>query len=324
MANPAAEQPFPGSIPFRPLTISDILNGLLRTVKMTWRVLVTVGLIVGFIAGILSLVITFISTVFGISEFEETLTTAAEEATSSEELLAAFDQITENIGIILVGFALALVSALVMQVIATGVVTHIAADAVLGRKILSSEAWARIQPRVFGLVGLALTVFAIAIAAAAVAVVPVILISQVMPNITPGLLIIGLIAALVLAIIISIRLGLAAPIYILEQTTITKAISRSNQLVSGSSWRVFGYIILSSLLAQILGSVFSAPTQTAAIAASASNPDSSTATFLATLSTIISTAVALPVTATILTLLYTDLRIRKENFAEELKRASGN
>jgi len=128
----------------------------------------------------------------------------------------------------------------------------------------------------------------------------------------------------VLVVIVSVRLAFTALIYILEQTTIAKALSRSNQLVAGSSWRVFGYIILSSLLAQILGSVFSAPTQSAAIAASTSNPDSSTATFLATLSTIISTAVALPVTATILTLLYTDLRICKENFAEELKRASEN
>jgi len=324
VANPSSEQPLSGSIPFRPLAIGDIFTGLLRTVKMTWRVLLVVGLIVGFIAGLLSLVVTFISALLGISEFEQRLSTAASEATTNEELLAAFDEISENLGIIILGFTLALISALIMQVISTGVITHIAADAVLGRKILSSEAWVRIRPRVFGLVGLALVVFAFAITGAAIAVVPIILVSQVMPNVTPGLLIIGLIAALMLVVIVSVRLTFTAPIYILEQTTIAKALSRSNQLVAGSSWRVFGYIILSSLLAQILGSVFSAPTQSAAIAVSTSNPDSSTATFLATLSTIISTAVALPVTATILTLLYTDLRIRKENFAEELKRASEN
>jgi hypothetical protein len=283
-----------------------------------------VGVVVGFIAGLLSLLVTFISSIFGISDFEEELAAAAENATTNEELLAAFESLTENIGIIFLGFALALTSALVMQVIATGVITHIAADAILGRKISAGDAWMRVKPRVLGLIGLSLAVFLIAIAAAAIAAVPIVLVGQFMPMVTPGLIVVGIIAALVLAIIVSIRLGLAAPIYILEQTTIGKALSRSSGLVSGSSWRIFGYIVLSSLLAQIMGSIFAAPTSTLASLAQADTPDSSTATFLTAISTIVSTAVALPITATVLTLVYTDLRIRKENFAEELRRASEN
>lgn len=322
MANLGNEQPFPGSIPFRPLTIGDILAGLLRTVKLTWRVLIVVGLVVGFAAGALSLVITFISNLFGLDEAEQTIADSAANATTNEELIAAFADLSDNLSSILLGFSLALVSALVMQVIATGVITHIAADAILGRKISGSDAWARIQPRILGLIGLSIAVFLIAIAGAAIGVVPILLLAPFTSGISAGFIIIGLVAALVFAIAVSIRLGLAAPIYILEQTTIGKALIRSNELVKGSSWRVLGYVILSSIIAQILGSVFSAPTQSAAIAAGAADPASSTATFLESISTVISTAVALPVTATVLTLVYADLRIRKENFADELRRAS--
>lgn len=322
MANLGNEQPFPGSIPFRPLTISDILAGLLRTVKLTWRVLITVGLVVGFAAGLLSLVVTFISNLFGLDEAEQAITESAAGATSNEELIEAFAALSDNLSSLLLGFSLALTSALVMQVIATGVVTHIAADAILGRRISGNDAWVRIQPRILGLIALSVAVFLIAIAGAAIGVVPILLLAPFTSGVSAGLIIIGLVAALIFAIAVSIRLGLAAPIYILEQTTIGKALSRSNDLVKGSSWRVLGYVILSSILAQILGSVFSAPTQTAALSAGASNPDSSAATFLTTISTVISTAVALPITATVLTLVYADLRIRKENFAEELRRAS--
>ncbi|CAB4569123.1 MAG: hypothetical protein F2563_00870 [Actinobacteria bacterium] len=322
MANLGNEQPFPGSIPFRPLTIGDILGGLLRTVKLTWRVLIVVGLVVGFAAGILSLVITFISNLFGLDEAEQTIAESAANATTNEELIAAFADLSDNLSSIVLGFSLALVSALVMQVIATGVITHIAADAILGRKISGSDAWARIQPRILGLIVLSIAVFLIAIAGAAIGVVPILLLAPFTSGISAGFIIIGLVAALVFAIAVSIRLGLAAPIYILEQTTIGKALSRSNDLVKGSSWRVLGYVILSSIIAQILGSVFSAPSQTAALAAAATNPGSGTATFLESISTVISTGVALPVTATVLTLVYADLRIRKENFADELRRAS--
>ena len=322
MANLGNEQPFPGSIPFRPLSIGDILGGLLRTVKLTWRVLIVVGLVVGFAAGILSLVITFISNLFGLDDAEQTIAESAANATTNEELIAAFADLSDNLSSILLGFSVALVSALVMQVIATGVITHIAADAILGRKISGSDAWARIQPRILGLIVLSIAVFLIAIAGAAIGVVPILLLAPFTSGISAGFIIIGLVAALVFAIAVSIRLGLAAPIYILEQTTISKALSRSNELVKGSSWRMLGYVILSSIIAQILGSIFSAPTQSAAIAAAATNPDSSAATFLESISTVISTAVALPVTATVLTLVYADLRIRKENFADELRRAS--
>lgn len=289
---------------------------------MTWRVLITVGLVVGFAAGLLALVTTFIASVFGLDDAETTLTEATTGSATNEELIAALTDITDNLSGIFIGFALALTSALIMQVIATGVITHIAADAILGRRISGSDAWARIQPRIFGLVGLSLAVFLIAIAGAAIAVIPVLVLAPFSSGITVGFVVIGLIAALIFAIVVSVRLGLAAPIYILEQTSITKAISRSNQLVKGSSWRLFGYVVLSSIIAQFLGGIFSLPTQTASLAAQTNNPDSSTGTFLETLSTVISTAVALPITATVLTLFYTDLRIRKENFAEELRRAS--
>lgn len=322
MANPLNEQPFPGSIPFRPLTLSDVMAGLFRTIRAAWRVLIVVGLIVGFAAGLLSLVTTFIANLFGLDEASQSLADASAGNPSNEELLAILTDLTENLSGIFIGFALALTSALIMQVIATGVITHIAADSILGRKLTANEAWSRVQPRILGLMGLAIAVFAIAIAAAAIAVVPVLLLAPFSSGITLGFIVIGIVAALIFAIVISVRLGLAAPIYILEQTTITKALSRSNQLVKGSSWRLFGYVVLSSIIAQFLGGIFSLPTQTAALFAQTNNPAASTATFLETLTTVISTAVALPITATVLTLLYTDLRIRQENFAEELRRAS--
>jgi hypothetical protein len=324
MAQSSNEQPFPGSIPFRELSIGDIFSGLFRTIRQTWRVLFAVGAVVGLIAGLLSLVITFFSALFGLDDAEQALTDSTVGATSTADLADALAQLSDDISTLLLGFSLALISALIMQVLAAGVITHIAADAILGRRITGSEAWARIKPRIAGLIGLALAVFGLAIAGAAVAIVPILVLSPFSSQLASGLLISSLVAALVLAIVISIRLSLAAPIYILEQTTIGKAITRSNQLIKGSSWRLFGYLVLSSIIAQFIGGIFALPTQTAALAAANSDPTSSLATFFESVSTVISTAVALPITAIVLTLLYTDLRIRKENFADELRRASGN
>ena len=324
MAESSNEQPFPGSIPFRELVIGDIFAGLGRTVRMTWRVLVAVGAVVGLIAGLLSLVITFVSALLGLDEVEQAITDSTIGATSSADLTQALVQLTGDISTLLLGFALALISALIMQVIAAGVITHIAADAVLGRKISGTDAWERIKPRVFGLIGLALAVFGLAIAAAAIAVIPILVLAPFSSGVSSGILITGLLVGLIMAIVVSIRLSLAAPIYVLEHTTISKAIARSNQLVKGSSWRIFGYLVLSSIIAQFIGGIFSLPTQTAAVAAATNDPTSSTATFFESISTVISTAVALPITAIVLTLLYTDLRIRKEDFAQELRRASEN
>jgi hypothetical protein len=291
---------------------------------MTWRVLIAVGAVVGFIAGLLALVITFVSALLGLDEIEQAITDSTSGATSSTDLTQALAQLNDDISTLLLGFSLALISALIMQVIAAGVITHIAADAVLGRKISGADAWARIKPRVLGLIGLALAVFGLAIAAAAIAVIPILVLAPFSTGLTSALLITGLLAGLIMAIVVSVRLSLAAPIYVLEHTTISKAIARSNQLIKGSSWRIFGYLVLSSIIAQFIGGIFSLPTQTAAVAAAATNPTSSIATFFESLTTVISTAVALPITAIVLTLLYTDLRIRKEDFAQELKRASEN
>ncbi|KGA09209.1 MAG: hypothetical protein GM45_2065 [actinobacterium acAMD-5] len=320
MAQPA-EQPFPGSIPFRALTVGEIFTGTARTVRGTFKVLLTVGFAVGTIAAFMNLVLTFIGSASSLGIIEEL---ESSEPDTPADFQALLTSISDDIPSLLFAFSVSLVSALVLQVIATGVITHIAADAVLGRKTTAESAWQRIVPKILSLIALSGLTFLFALLAAGLALLPGLLLVTMNTDAGAILLLIGLFVAIFFAVWISLRLSVAAPVLILEETSIVNSLKRSSELVKGFTLRLLGIIFLSSLAAQLIGSIFATPFTISANTADVSDPTTSTGTFLESAGIVVSTAFSIPITAIVLTLVYTDLRIRKENFAEELKRASGS
>jgi len=115
------------------------------------------------------------------------------------------------------------------------------------------------------------------------------------------LVLIGLILIIIPGIFIAVRFTVAAQAAVLERQSVTGSLRRSWQLVEGNWWRVFGIVIVVTILVGVLETIASR-----VVGAAAGD----------VLGTGLSTAVVgifiQPIQAIALTLLYYDLRIRKE------------
>jgi hypothetical protein len=115
------------------------------------------------------------------------------------------------------------------------------------------------------------------------------------------LVIIGLIIFIIPGIYIGVRFTVSAQAAVLERQSVTNSLRRSWNLVEGNWWRVFGIVLvvailvflLETLVGRLVGAVVGAALGTG-------------------LSTVVVGIVIQPIQSIALTLLYYDLRIRKE------------
>lgn len=121
----------------------------------------------------------------------------------------------------------------------------------------------------------------------------------------------GLFVLLVGAIYVAIRLAVATPALLVENPGVTGALRRSWELVQGNWWRTFGVLVVSSLLVGIIAAVISG-LMTAPLAGG--GDDRLPRAILSTLGTVLANVVTLPLQAAVLTVVYFDLRVRREGF----------
>jgi len=109
---------------------------------------------------------------------------------------------------------------------------------------------------------------------------------------------------------------------VVEQRGAVDALGRSRQLAKGYFWHVFGVLILLQILANVVAAAFSVPfamgAQIGAVgAASSGGAPSTTTVFLQDFAVVISHVINVllsPILPIAVTLLYYDLRVRKEGF----------
>lgn len=104
--------------------------------------------------------------------------------------------------------------------------------------------------------------------------------------------------------------AVAVPALLIEGARGTKAIGRSWTLVRGRRWPILGVLLLAYLLSSLLNGILSV----GVLGASGFETDSARYVVLSTISGAISTSVTVPVYATIVALIYFDLRVRHEGF----------
>lgn len=121
----------------------------------------------------------------------------------------------------------------------------------------------------------------------------------------------GFIALILPGIYIGVRLFLASPALIVEDQSATGAMGRSWSLVGGRWWSTFGVIVVSLLLIAIIGGLLNALLIAPLFADSENDLLGG---ILTTLGTIVSNVITIPLQAAVLTILYFDLRVRKEGF----------
>ena len=311
----------PGVIPLRPLGVGEILDGAVTTIRRNPAAMLGLSAVVAVVSQLLVLGASWL--------FLSDLTTADQlsSAATPDELLDAFSG----------SIAPLMVSSFVMwigTVFVTGVLTVVVGRAVLGENLTARQAWDAAKGRLLRLLGL--TVIYTAIWAGALIVIFAVgaLAAVLGSDFAPAFVVIGIVAAIPVCVWLYVRYALAGPSLILENTDagngeprpmgIIGALRRSAQLVRGSWWRVFGILVLVTVIVWIITQVVAVPFNVPALVGGGLNDNTSFgALAIGSLGGIVAATITAPFSAAATALLYIDRRIRREGLDLELARAAG-
>lgn len=313
-----APSPQPGVIPLRPLQLGDLFDGTFRAIRSNPAVMF--GFSVALLA-ILSLIGAAVQAAFSGSFYsiiDDPQAALDNDLTNTSSGLASL--LVSNFG----------TSALTMlaTTILSGILALTVSDAVLGRVTALGNAWARVRPRLWTLIGTSILMGIIQTVAVVVVLVlfSIPLIAAVSSRSDPGALavvplLIGIPVALAAALFLTVRLLFAPMTVVLEDLGPIAAIKRSWALSRGGFWRICGRFLLIGLVTAvasgfvggavgILGSLFMFVTSPAVGVAI-------TAFLTGTVSGLV-----VPIAAAFETLMYVDERMRRENLAPVLAQAA--
>jgi hypothetical protein len=298
---------------FYPLDFNRIMEMTFSLVRFRYRTMLAASLIVLLPVAIL----------FGAS----TLITAQENAEWVDavgrfsrgdpfDVLASYPWGTLLLGL-LVGAIVALGG-----FVATAAVSYIAAATFEGRAMTAGEAVRKALGRFSALTGAYLVTFLVSagiIILGMVVAVPLFTMSSAGGQLTPGpvvfLGIVAIVAAFALIVFLTVRWSLLVPTTVTESTGATESLRRSWKLVSGSTWRVIGFLIVVGLtvgmVAFVLGMLITLATGAVSlsITQTATTVDPSRLA-LANFLTMLVAAALTPFSAVATLLLYFDLRWR--------------
>jgi hypothetical protein len=129
------------------------------------------------------------------------------------------------------------------------------------------------------------------------------------------LAVLGLILLIVPGVYLYISFAVAVPVLLTEGLKGRRALGRSRQLVKGRFWPTFGVVFLGAIL---VGIVQGALAGLAGAASFSGGPDTFASYTAETIATVVGSVIATPLTAAFITVLYFDLRVRKEAFDLQL------
>ncbi|MFF8426135.1 glycerophosphoryl diester phosphodiesterase membrane domain-containing protein [Streptomyces sp. NPDC016566] len=317
---PAAK---PGVIPLRPLGVGEILDGAVSTMRTYWRTVLGISLTVS--------VLTQLSVILlqGLLLKDSATTSALNDRSATPS------EILQAVGALMAGTGLVAVITVVGTIVATALLTTVTSRAVLGKPVSTGEAWRDARPQVPKLFGLLLLLGLISVGVLLCGALPGILVAVAGGNTAASIavVVLGVLAAAVVAVWLTVRFSLASPALMLERQSIVKSMSRSAKLVRGSWWRVLGIQLLAGLIANIVSSLVVIPFTLVAAAVSGDgtvglfSPDAPSPGWsfliISGIGSVIGTMITLPINAGVIVLLYIDQRIRREALDLELARAAG-
>ncbi len=318
---PPPQAPRPGIVALRPLGVSDILDGALGYIRRNPRTVLGLSAALSLVLLVLSFV-TNLASFQSLASVGSALSDPTEPSADPTTLVSGGGDITSLVGVLL---------SVPVSILATGLLTVVVGQAVLGRRMSAGQAWRAARPRLWTLIGLTLLlgliVGGIAIGGLAVAVLLGILVGG--ANAVVGILL-GLVlgaAALVCAAWLAVRFLLAPVVVMLEKAGVRTALRRSARLVTGSWWRICGIYLLAQIIAGVVGQVLTLPFAIGGIVLGAAFPSTGAFWWLALaaigLGTFVSSLVTMPFMAGVTALQYVDQRIRREALDIELGRAAG-
>ncbi|WP_432572815.1 glycerophosphoryl diester phosphodiesterase membrane domain-containing protein [Kineococcus sp. SYSU DK005] len=318
---PGAGGPQPGIVPLRPLGLGEIWDGAFRAFRQNPRVMVGLSALVV----VATSAVTVVASVLVARDVVRT-TTALEAGTGDPaELLLG---LTSSGPLVLLSTLLQVVSVQLLN----GVLILSVSRAVLGRTISVAELWRVSRPRLLPLLLLSVLV-TLAGGVGALALVPgvlVLVLADAGAAVASGvvLLLAGLLAWVATGLWLWAKWSMAAPALLLEGLSVRRSLGRSWRLTRGSTWRVLGVLLLTSVVVLVvvaavqtpfalLGSLVMALLDGGSVTVSVAASQA-----VSTLGSVLGSVVAYPFLASVTALLYVDLRVRREGLDVELHRAA--
>jgi hypothetical protein len=317
-------------IPLRPIALGEILDGSFTSVRR--NPVATLG-IAAIVLTAFGVIVTALEAV--LSHYANPLNIPGPGPISQAQVA----RLGSDVGSYLLTVLLPTVTVAVFLgfaawIILTGVLTTVIGRGVLGHRITLGEAWRIALPRLPALLGaLWLMVAVLAVPWGALVLVGFVLVSAGAPaGALAALLVIGSLGLICLSIWFSVMFSMFAPAVVLERQGPFRALARSWRLVRRSFWRVFGILLLGSIITAIVGSILRFPFEIIGGVTGGFGgfggftPDfqpSILGLIISAVGLIVAGTVTYPISAGITVLLYVDLRMRREGLDLVLQTVSG-
>ncbi len=288
--------PRPGVIPLRPLGVGEILDGAVKT--MTRYAVVMFGL-------------TAILVTIG-----QVIATVAQIPTADVAFdPAAMDTAPEGMAGWVGGQLIAAVISGLVTIVLLGMLTTVVKTAVLGDRITIGETWTAARPHLLRILGLYLL--------GVVAGITLVAIVTGSFFVHWAIGIVAVLAALALVVWVGVLVSLSVPALVFEKSGVITAIKRSIALVRGTWWRVLGVLLLVMLIVIGISLIFMIPFGILSGIAGYATASNVPVLVISAIGGILLSIVVTPFSTAATSLLYVDLRMRKEGLDIELARASG-
>ena len=127
--------------------------------------------------------------------------------------------------------------------------------------------------------------------------------------------VVGFIFCIIPGVYLWVAFAVSIPVLLTEGVKGSEALGRSRRLVQDRWWPTFGIVLLGTILAGIVSALVGG---VAGFSAGSAGPDTITGFVVRTIGGILGSMVSTPFTAAFVTVLYFDLRVRKEGFDLQL------
>ncbi|WP_186355668.1 hypothetical protein [Streptomonospora sp. PA3] len=313
--------PRPGVIALRPLTLGDVFNGAFGYIRQNPKATLGLALVVSALFSIVSSI--------GMGGYLSDYGTVMRETLNNPTGPVANDPMPFEAWSVITVYAGALLT-YIGQILLTGLLAAVVGLAVLGRRLSMREALQAVRGRLGAVFGVAVLLFLLSllwtVLLVGVVVGAVLLGVAVHPaaGIPAGLL--GVLGLIALAVWVYVRTSLAMPVAVLERSGPAAALGRSWRLTQRSWWRVFGILLVAQILVSMVVNLLSTPFTGGAMVLSFLAPDAAWMPVAATAASFVGTVLAgtlgIPFIVGVTTLLYIDLRMRREGLDLRLQAAA--
>ncbi|QAY63335.1 DUF4129 domain-containing protein [Xylanimonas allomyrinae] len=316
--SPAGPSPYrppadrPGIVPLRPLTLGEIYDGAFGAVRHNPAVMLGLAFLVILAATVVGVLVgellvapftRFLSPVFsdpGLRETEDLFGFGAGEVA---RLYATTS-----------GAALAF---LLAGPIVNGILTVSVSRSVLGEKASVRDVWARVGPRVWLLLAWSLLQTVALLVVGCVLLFVTFLLTIAAEQASTALAVLVVIPMLLGTVAVlawlGIRLLLVPPALALERAPLWATVRRAWILTRRSFWRTFGIYLLAYVIVSVIAQIIAGALGVVGGVASLSSQSVGMAVFVTTVvTTVISTAISTIFLAGVVSLMYIDLRMRRE------------